>query len=75
MSGWGSPPASSSSSQVFAPPTRCPSCGGQSIVTSAKVPAADSYWRCDGCGEVWNDARRTESSRPSPNRSTARFWS
>ena len=75
MSHWSSPPAGPTSSTLFAPPTRCPSCGGQSIVTTAKVPSAESYWRCDGCGEVWNDARRTQSTRPSPSRSTARFWS
>ncbi len=75
MSRWSSPLAGPTSPSLFAPPTQCPSCGGHSLVTTAKVPSAESYWRCDGCGEVWNDSRRTESSRPSPSRSTARFWS
>jgi hypothetical protein len=28
------------------------------IVTTAKSPDADSYWRCTACGDVWNDSRR-----------------
>ena len=38
--------------------TRCPSCRSASIVTTAKKPNADSYWRCQSCGELWNSARR-----------------
>lgn len=75
MSRWNSSPTSPTPPAVFAAPTQCPSCGGQSLVTTAKVPSAESYWRCDGCGEVWNDSRRTQSTWPSPSRSTARAWS
>jgi predicted Zn finger-like uncharacterized protein len=39
-------------------PASCPSCQSLSIVTTAKSPDADSYWRCIACGDVWNDSRR-----------------
>jgi predicted Zn finger-like uncharacterized protein len=42
-------------------PTACPSCQSASIVTTAKVPDATSYWRCTSCGEVWNASRRREA--------------
>jgi predicted Zn finger-like uncharacterized protein len=38
-------------------PKSCPACQSSSIVTSAKIPDADSYWRCQNCGEVWNASR------------------
>jgi predicted Zn finger-like uncharacterized protein len=43
-------------------PTSCPACQSSSIVTTAKNPDADSYWRCKDCGEVWN-ASRSEAGR------------
>jgi predicted Zn finger-like uncharacterized protein len=43
-------------------PSRCPACQSVSIATTAKVPNASSYWRCENCGEVWNVARRTVPS-------------
>jgi predicted Zn finger-like uncharacterized protein len=39
-------------------PASCPACRSSSIVTTAKIPDADSYWRCASCGEIWNDLRR-----------------
>ena len=38
-------------------PTICPSCRSSSIVTKAKSPDSDSYWRCTNCGEIWNVSR------------------
>lgn len=38
-------------------PSKCPACRSAAITTTAKTPAADSYWRCGSCGEIWNDAR------------------
>jgi ribosomal protein L37AE/L43A len=26
-------------------------------MTTGKTRTASSYWRCQACGEVWNDAR------------------
>ena len=39
-------------------PSACPSCQSSSVVTTAKSPDAESYWRCCSCGEVWNASRR-----------------
>jgi hypothetical protein len=47
-------------------PTACPVCQSTSITTTARNPDANTYWRCDGCGEVWNSSRR--ASRPSGGR-------
>ena len=48
---------------VAAPaPAACPTCRSASIVTTAKSPTADSYWRCTACGEVWNVSRRQTST-------------
>ena len=38
-------------------PIACPTCRSASITTTAKTPNADSYWRCESCGDVWNGAR------------------
>ena len=48
-------------------PVICPACQSSSIVTKAKKPDADSYWRCTSCGEVWN-ASRTVPVRPNEYR-------
>ena len=39
-------------------PTRCPSCRSLAISTTARSPDEHAYWRCGGCGEVWNASRR-----------------
>jgi predicted Zn finger-like uncharacterized protein len=44
-------------------PSKCPSCGSRDVVTASKVVDASTYWRCGGCGEVWNIARQREGSR------------
>jgi transposase-like protein len=36
----------------------CPVCRSASVTTTAKHPDADSYWRCERCGEIWNVGRR-----------------
>ena len=43
---------------VPAPPTNCPSCRSRNLTTTAKAIDKNTYWRCLGCGEVWNLARR-----------------
>lgn len=45
-------------------PATCPTCRSTLVVTKAKSPDADSYWRCTSCGEVWN-AARIRTGRPS----------
>lgn len=45
-------------------PRSCPACGATRLVTTAKVPSDQSYWRCLLCGEIWTPARRqTRSAR------------
>jgi len=46
-------------------PTRCPSCRSNDIVTTSKVVSAEAYWRCCGCGEVWNATRLRAASNNS----------
>jgi transposase-like protein len=41
------------------PPTACPACQSATISTTARNPDENSYWRCGGCGEIWNASRRT----------------
>jgi predicted Zn finger-like uncharacterized protein len=38
-------------------PETCPACQSSAIVTTEKNPDASTYWRCESCGEVWNDSR------------------
>lgn len=37
--------------------TACPFCESTRITTTGKSAAPSAYWRCQGCGEVWNPAR------------------
>jgi transposase-like protein len=39
-------------------PVVCPACQSPSITTTARNPDENTYWRCGGCGEVWNASRR-----------------
>jgi transposase-like protein len=47
-------------------PSECPACGSSDVKTSSKVVTESSYWRCDGCGEVWNVGRRRAAASHSP---------
>jgi hypothetical protein len=38
-------------------PTACPACQSGAITTTARHPDENTYWRCKGCGEIWNAAR------------------
>ena len=58
--------ASTSSAHVA--PVTCPACQSSAILTKAKSPDADSYWRCTTCGEIWN------ASRTVPERHAAYRW-
>ena len=44
-------------------PDSCPSCGSKAVGTLAKVITPDTYWRCQGCGEIWNPARVERANR------------
>ena len=60
-------PIPSSTSPAHVAPATCPKCQSSLIVTKAKSPDADTYWRCTRCGEVWN-ASRTVFDRPGASR-------
>jgi transposase-like protein len=45
------------------PPTICPFCRSHEISTTSKNPDTASYWRCGGCGEIWNVERLQQASR------------
>jgi len=46
-----------------APPRVCPACKSSVITTTMRKRDENAYWRCGGCGEIWNAARR--GSQPS----------
>jgi len=35
----------------------CPFCRSANVSTSSKAVTDFTYWRCHGCGEIWNQAR------------------
>ena len=39
-------------------PIVCPACQSPAISTTSRNPDDNAYWRCTGCGEVWNASRR-----------------
>ena len=50
---------------LVSPSPRCPRCTSAHVIATAKRPDADSYWRCNACGEVWSPARREAAAAPS----------
>jgi|RhiMetStandDraft_4_1073278.scaffolds.fasta_scaffold591571_1 transposase-like protein len=48
--------------KIAAAPSKCPACGSSDVKPSGKVVTDSSYWRCDGCGEVWNLGRRRDTA-------------
>jgi predicted Zn finger-like uncharacterized protein len=54
--------SNSSTSSAYVTPATCPTCRSSAIVTKAKSPDADTYWRCTKCGEIWH-ASRTVTER------------
>jgi predicted Zn finger-like uncharacterized protein len=49
--------SSPSTTFAYVTPAACPACQSLAIVTKAKSPDADTYWRCTSCGELWNASR------------------
>jgi len=52
-----------STSSAHVAPAACPTCQVSAVVTKAKSPGADSYWRCTRCGEIWNASRSVSHRR------------
>jgi transposase-like protein len=42
-------------------PAGCPACKSADVVMASKTADASTYWRCRGCGEVWNAGRRQQT--------------
>jgi transposase-like protein len=44
---------------VADPPVKpaCPFCRSDRVTTTSKSITETTYWRCQGCGEIWNQAR------------------
>ena len=51
------------SASSHATPVACPACESSLIVTKAKQPDDEAYWRCTACGEIWNEARSETDRR------------
>ena len=49
-----------------AAPKTCPFCSSLNIKTTSKAVNASTYWRCAGCGQIWN-ASRLQHGRRSPS--------
>jgi transposase-like protein len=52
---------------AVSPAAQCPFCQSRTIETTDAVVTAASYFRCLGCGEVWNPSRELVR-RPPPRR-------
>jgi transposase-like protein len=44
-------------------PAKCPHCGDRDVVTTSKLVDANTHWRCQACGGLWNIDRRGSASR------------
>jgi transposase-like protein len=38
-------------------PTACPFCQSSKLSTPSEKVDANTYWRCDACGQMWNVGR------------------
>jgi transposase-like protein len=54
--------------EVVAPPKSCPFCQSPKISATGKV-TAQSYYRCNGCGQVWHPERLAGGSQVDYRRS------
>jgi transposase-like protein len=43
----------------------CPYCRSTRIAAPIGTTGAATYWRCDGCGEMWNQSRQTKRAQRS----------
>ena len=58
----------SQSTDATVAPKACPFCKSADITTTSKTMNVSTYWRCIGCGQIWNVDRlqygqRTPSGR------------
>ena len=48
--------SSTPADKVIQPSARCPYCHSTNVTRGDK-PTPSSYWRCDGCGQMWHSDR------------------
>jgi len=44
-------------------PQACPFCNSVDVTTTCKTVDVSTYWRCGGCGQIWNIGR-AQHGRP-----------
>jgi transposase-like protein len=42
---------------------QCPFCASTRVTTTNKALSLSTYWRCHGCGEIWNPGRSAIAAR------------
>jgi transposase-like protein len=55
-------PADRQAAPVAATPM-CPVCRSEKVSTTSKTVNETTYWRCHGCGEIWNQSRLASFGR------------
>jgi hypothetical protein len=38
-------------------PTACPFCRSDAVTATDRKRSLSTYWRCEGCGQVWHPER------------------
>ena len=46
-----------SSPSTVPPRMTCPFCRSDQVSTTTKTTDTNTYWRCGGCGQIWNPSR------------------
>ena len=49
-------------------PTACPFCASADVHTVSKSLTVSTYWRCSGCGQIWNVERTRDRPFGRPGR-------
>ena len=44
-------------------PVACPFCKSRDVKTTSKAVNVSTYWRCTGCGQIWNASRLQQRQR------------
>lgn len=60
---WDKSAAPSSAATTPAAIVECPFCQSRNIAATGDTGSSSTYWRCHGCGEIWNPTRPAQPSR------------
>ena len=64
MERWNGAIVKDKSAEPPAPPTVCPYCRSTRIAAPIGTTGPATYWRCDGCGEMWDAGRQAQKPMP-----------